>query len=140
MQGYSLAFLVHWKRFGRLGRRAVAALRNEVSVAGRARRVGFRRTIVLLFAAVTIAASCQKKGPVATTPPTEPTVRLYVMSTVAGALEPCGCTKDQLGGIDHAAAFIQAEAPHAPHSLVVGAGPMLFLDPKSEPSRATQDL
>src|SRR5258706_6581088 len=95
---------------------------------------GFRRSFVLLLSAITIAASCQKKAPVPTAPPTEPTVRLYVMSTVAGALEPCGCTKDQLGGIDHAAAFIRAETAHAPHSLVLGAGPMLFPDPKSEAS------
>ena len=33
-------------------------------------------------------------------------VRLYLLSAVAGALEPCGCSKDQLGGIDHLAALI----------------------------------
>ncbi|MEP7121508.1 MAG: hypothetical protein ABJE95_11380, partial [Byssovorax sp.] len=27
----------------------------------------------------------------------KPTLRLYVTSTIAGALEPCGCSKDQLG-------------------------------------------
>jgi hypothetical protein len=72
--------------------------------------------------------------------PSTPSVRLYVVSTVAGALEPCGCTKDQLGGIDHAAAFVRAEAKNAPNAVVVGAGPMLFLNPKEEPDRATQDL
>jgi hypothetical protein len=63
-----------------------------------------------------------------------------VLSTVAGALEPCGCTKDQLGGVDHLAALIRAGASKAPRSLVVGAGPMLFLDPAIEPSHRTQDL
>jgi len=97
-------------------------------------------SFALLFSALTMAASCHKTPPVATAPANAPTLRLYVLSTVAGALEPCGCTKDQLGGIDHAAAFIRSEAARAPHSLVVGAGPMLFIDPRSEPARATQDL
>src|SRR5438477_10696274 len=36
-----------------------------------------------------------------------PSVRLYFVSDLAGALEPCGCTKDQLGGLDHAAAWMR---------------------------------
>jgi hypothetical protein len=60
--------------------------------------------------------------------PTQPTVRLYVLSNIAGALEPCGCTKDQLGGVDHLAAFLDAERTAAPSRIVVGAGPMLFGD------------
>jgi 2',3'-cyclic-nucleotide 2'-phosphodiesterase (5'-nucleotidase family) len=60
----------------------------------------------------------------------KPTVRLYVMSTVAGALEPCGCTKNQLGGFDHLAAFIESQHAAAPDSVVLGAGPLLFLDPE----------
>jgi len=39
-----------------------------------------------------------------------PTVRLYFVSDLAGALEPCGCTKDQLGGLDHAAAWMRQRA------------------------------
>src|SRR6516225_8834422 len=69
----------------------------------------------------------------------KPTVRLYVMSTVAGALEPCGCSKDQLGGVDHLAAYVASQAAAAPASLVVGAGPMLFLDPKLRAGDSTQD-
>lgn len=68
----------------------------------------------------------------------KPTVRLYVMSTVAGALEPCGCSKDQLGGIDHLAAFVASEKQAAPASLVLGAGPLLFMEPKLSPDDATQ--
>ncbi|HEX4340122.1 MAG TPA: multiheme c-type cytochrome [Polyangiaceae bacterium] len=97
-------------------------------------------SFALLFSALTMAASCHRTEPASPVASSEPTLRLYVLSTVAGALEPCGCTKDQLGGVDHAAAFIHSGAAKAPRSLVVGAGPMLFLDPKSEPSRATQDL
>ena len=96
--------------------------------------------IVLLFGVLMVAASCQRPKAVAADTVKEPTVRLYVVSTAAGALEPCGCTKDQLGGVDHAAAFVRSQAKDAPHALVVGAGPMLFLNPKLEESRATQDL
>jgi len=69
----------------------------------------------------------------------KPTVRLYVVSTVAGALEPCGCSKDQLGGIDHLAAFVASQAAAAPASAVLGAGPMLFLDPRLRSGDSTQD-
>jgi hypothetical protein len=68
----------------------------------------------------------------------KPTVRLYVMSTVAGALEPCGCSKDQLGGIDHLAAFVASQAQTAPHRLVLGAGPMLFMEQRLAPDESTQ--
>jgi len=70
--------------------------------------------------------------------PAHPTVRLYVLSNIAGALEPCGCTKDQLGGIDHLAAFLTAERPAAPSSIVLGAGPMLFGDPALGATEQTQ--
>jgi len=97
-------------------------------------------TLALVLSALTMAASCHKTPEAASAAPSEPTVRLYVVSTAAGALEPCGCTKDQLGGVDHVAAFIRSQAARAPESVVVGAGPMLFLDPKLDPSRATQDV
>jgi hypothetical protein len=83
-----------------------------------------------------------KREPASSSPavPAVPTVRLYVLSTVAGAMEPCGCRKDMLGGVDHAAAFIAAESKQAPHRLVLGAGPMLFMDPVLDADRKTQDL
>jgi len=68
-----------------------------------------------------------------------PTVRLYLLSTVAGALEPCGCSKNQLGGLDHLAAFVASEKSKAPHSLLLSAGPMLYIDPELEKGHATQD-
>jgi len=70
--------------------------------------------------------------------PKAPTLRLYVISTIAGAIEPCGCSKDQLGGVDHLAAFLRAEQAAAPASLVVGAGPMLFETPELEGDNRTQ--
>ncbi len=68
-----------------------------------------------------------------------PTVRLYVVSNLAGALEPCGCTKDQLGGVDHLAAFLAKDRGLARGSLLVAVGPTLFLDPKLDENRGTQD-
>lgn len=72
--------------------------------------------------------------------PKRPTVRLFVMATVAGALEPCGCQKDMLGGVDHAAALVAKGSQEAKGTLVVGAGPMFFMDPKPHQERKTQDL
>src|SRR3954449_12464314 len=66
-----------------------------------------------------------------------PTLRLYAISNLAGALEPCGCTKDQLGGIDHLAALIANDRGVTPPLLLL-AGPTMFLDPKLEGPRATQ--
>jgi 2',3'-cyclic-nucleotide 2'-phosphodiesterase (5'-nucleotidase family) len=60
------------------------------------------------------------------------------MSSVAGALEPCGCVKDMLGGADHAAAYIASQASAAPSALVVGAGPMLFLNARADAARDSQ--
>jgi hypothetical protein len=68
-----------------------------------------------------------------------PTVRVYALSNLAGALEPCGCTKDQLGGIDHLAAFLASDRTAAKGSLLLAAGPTMFLDPKLEEKRSTQD-
>ncbi len=70
---------------------------------------------------------------------TVPTVRLYLVSDLAGALEPCGCTKDQLGGLDHVGAFINAERTKAPSFGVVSAGPLFFMDPVLKPDHAAQD-
>lgn len=99
---------------------------------------------VLAAGGVAACQGCHAPTP-ASDPPSavaasdKPTVRLYVASTIAGALEPCGCSKDQLGGVSHLAAYVAAQAAAAPRSLFVGAGPMLFLDPKLRSGDATQD-
>jgi hypothetical protein len=69
----------------------------------------------------------------------KPSLRLFLLSNVAGALEPCGCSKDQLGGASHFASLFQAEKAEAKSALVLGAGPLFFQDPKSMPEKATQD-
>jgi hypothetical protein len=85
-------------------------------------------------------SACRRSPAEAAASSTTPSLRLYVVSTTAGALEPCGCTKDMLGGVDHVAALVSREAPEAPHALVVAAGPMLFLNPKLEEAKRTQDI
>jgi hypothetical protein len=68
----------------------------------------------------------------------QPTIRLFLVSTLAGAMEPCGCTKDQLGGVDHLAALVARDRGVAKGALVIGAGPLLFMDPVLDGDRATQ--
>ncbi len=68
-----------------------------------------------------------------------PTVRLYLLSSAAGAIDPCGCSKDQLGGIDHLAALVESERKEAPNTLLIGAGPLLFQDPILSSDERQQD-
>ncbi len=67
-------------------------------------------------------------------------MRLYFLSDLAGALEPCGCTKDQLGGLDHAAAWMTAEHAHAPVSALALAGPTFFMNETLTPEHKDQDV
>ncbi len=69
-----------------------------------------------------------------------PTARLYLVTDLAGALEPCGCTKDQLGGLDHFAAWVRGNAANqSPASLVASAGPLFFMDDRLSDERGGQD-
>ena len=83
---------------------------------------------------------CKRTAQNASAAPDKPTLRLVAVSTLAGALEPCGCVKDMLGGVDHAAALIRSERTGAEHTLVVGAGPLFFMDPALMAERKTQDV
>lgn len=67
------------------------------------------------------------------------TARIYLLSTVAGALEPCGCSKNQLGGFDRFAALVAKEKPNAKAFVTVAAGPLLFLDPTPRGAQKDQD-
>jgi hypothetical protein len=101
----------------------------------------WRGTFGLVSALVLAAvAACQRPGASPVQAPESPALRLYVVSGVAGALEPCGCRKDMLGGVDHAAAWLARERGQAQNSLLVGAGPMLFADPSLNDERRQQDL
>jgi 2',3'-cyclic-nucleotide 2'-phosphodiesterase (5'-nucleotidase family) len=75
----------------------------------------------------------------ATQPKETPTARLYLLSTVAGALEPCGCSKAQLGGFDRFAALVAKEKTNAPSAITVSAGPLFFLDPTPRGAQKEQD-
>jgi hypothetical protein len=72
--------------------------------------------------------------------PGTPTVRLYFVSDLAGALEPCGCTKDQLGGLDHFAAWVSQEQAKAPFAALAAAGPLFFMDPELDAQHRAQDI
>jgi hypothetical protein len=71
--------------------------------------------------------------------PEAPSVRLYFISSLAGALEPCGCRKDMLGGIDHTAALLASRATEAPRHLLLAAGPLFFQNPTPDADRGEQD-
>lgn len=68
-----------------------------------------------------------------------PTVRLYLVTDLAGALEPCGCTKDQLGGLDHFGAWVSSTRGRVPAAFVAAAGPLFFMDERLDAERADQD-
>lgn len=106
------------------------------------RRAAHRLLSFALFCmglAACLGASC-KREPAAPETPKSPTIRVFVATNVAGALEPCGCVKDMLGGVDHAAELAAKAKGAAKGSLFLGAGPMLFLDPKLKEERKTQEL
>ena len=90
--------------------------------------------LVLLFAILGcfFALACEgcrpssTPGGDATSSPTEaPKARLYLVSDLAGALEPCGCVKDQLGGMDRFGALVAAEKDKAPAYATLSAGPRI---------------
>ncbi|MGH7295998.1 MAG: multiheme c-type cytochrome [Polyangiaceae bacterium] len=102
--------------------------------------------VVVCGAGLAACEGCRSTGNTGTTTaPTAagqsgpPTVRLYLVTDLAGALEPCGCTRDQLGGLDHFGAWVKHEQAHAPAALVASAGPLFFMDDKLEGDRADQD-
>lgn len=106
--------------------------------------------VPLLAAGLGSAAceGCRSSGtPAASTPPGQsgtsdagpPTARLYLLSDLAGALEPCGCTKDQLGGLDHFGAWVKHEGSRAPAAVVASSGPLFFMDDAPSGDRADQD-
>ncbi len=68
-----------------------------------------------------------------------PAARLYLVSDLAGALEPCGCVKDQLGGMDHFGALVTAEKDKSKASGVLSAGPLFFMDMELAADRRAQE-
>ncbi|CAN5787881.1 hypothetical protein BH09MYX1_BH09MYX1_47480 [soil metagenome] len=121
---------------------------------GRKRQLPFGLAKIAGFGAIIFAAtlglgaceSCHPNGG-GPKPPlkddTPPTIRFYLVSDFAGALEPCGCVKDQLGGLDHMAAWLNAQKTRndAPgDSFFVTSGPLFFLDPTLKEEKKAQEL
>jgi Cytochrome c554 and c-prime len=114
----------------------------------RAARLFFRKTAhAMLFAAFAATfGACEGCHP--STSPAQPTAlangpptfRLYLVTDLSGAMEPCGCVKDQLGGLDHFAAWVNSQTAKAPDSAVVLAGPLFFLDPTLKEDHRAQDI
>lgn len=69
-----------------------------------------------------------------------PAARLYLVSDLAGALEPCGCVKDQLGGMDHFAGLVAAEKKTAPAHATLSAGPLFFMDMELSDDKRSQEI
>src|SRR6478736_8628454 len=103
------------------------------------RVLGLLLRIALVVICASLAGSCKCSHEAASVPPKTPTVRLYLVSSPAGALEPCGCVKDMLGGVEHLAAFVKSQSADAPHSALLGAGPLFFMNTALTPERETQD-
>jgi hypothetical protein len=95
--------------------------------------------LTLLSLSASLAGSCKCSHEAASLPPKTPTLRLYLVSSPAGALEPCGCVKDMLGGVDHLAAYVKSQADDAPHSALLAAGPLFFMNTALSAERQTQD-
>lgn len=94
---------------------------------------------------MTLAAceGCKSTNPSvepAESPSAPPTLRLYLVSDLAGALEPCGCVKDQLGGLDRFLAYEEAESKRGVASAMVAAGPLFFMDATLAEDRKGQEL
>lgn len=69
-----------------------------------------------------------------------PEARLYLVSDMAGALEPCGCVKDQLGGMDHLGALVTQEKAKAKATALLSSGPLFFMDMELAEDRKSQEI
>ena len=102
--------------------------------------------LLVVAAALSACDGCRPNG---TTIPTNgaadgeaagrPDLRLFFVSDLAGAIEPCGCVKDQLGGMDHFAALVAKEKAGADASAVLAVGPTHFMDLTIAPDRKNQE-
>lgn len=87
-----------------------------------------------------VACNGDKKPESPPRAPNRPALRVFALGGAAGAIEPCGCVKDMLGGVDHAAALLESSRGAADAALVLGAGSMLFADPVVPDDRRAQAL
>ena len=92
--------------------------------------------VLCLLAAITAASvvvglgACKRKQRAAG--PGRVTI-LYT-GGVQGALEPCGCSPGQLGGVARAATLVKQIREESPSAVLVDAGDLLLQDPAAPPS------
>jgi 2',3'-cyclic-nucleotide 2'-phosphodiesterase (5'-nucleotidase family) len=99
--------------------------------------------VLAASAALSACEGCKSGGtvpPQAAQTDAHPTLRLYLVSNLAGALEPCGCVKDQLGGFDHFSALVAKGRAGADTTAVLLAGPTFFMDATLDPDKKSQDI
>ncbi|MBX3192920.1 MAG: hypothetical protein KF819_38400 [Labilithrix sp.] len=107
-----------------------------------------QRLLFFVLFVLHVAAFCACEGcrtPPATLPANgidgaTPDARLYLISDLAGALEPCGCVKDQLGGMDKLGALVAAEKSKAKAAGVLSVGPLFFMDMELAADRRAQEI
>ncbi|HTA91344.1 MAG TPA: multiheme c-type cytochrome [Polyangiaceae bacterium] len=104
-----------------------------------ARALRFLLGLTLLVLMAACGGSCRGSHDAESVPPKTPTLRLYLISSPAGALEPCGCVKDMLGGVDHLASYLKSQAESAPNSALLASGPLFFMNTELASERQTQD-
>ncbi len=104
---------------------------------------GLLGTVALVCPAITTAACTRTASGPSADPksvPSAPT-RISVIATgsVSGYLEPCGCVKDQLGGLDRFAAAVRQVRQKNP-TLLVTTGALFFPRPQIEPAEKSEVL
>lgn len=98
------------------------------------------------ISAVPVSSAVAEAAPVVAEPSAgsglaaTPTLRLLVATDLDGVLEPCGCTRDQLGGIDRLAAAIAEERKDGVPSLLLTAGDVFFANDAHATEPLEQDL
>jgi 2',3'-cyclic-nucleotide 2'-phosphodiesterase (5'-nucleotidase family) len=79
-----------------------------------------------LVLALCVAACGSRSAAPESARPARPTLRLAALTDLSGYLEPCGCQSRPLGGIDKAAAKLEALRQDGVPLLFVAAGDLLF--------------
>ncbi len=101
----------------------------------------WRLAVLALCASLVLGlAQCGKNRDAESVPQKTPTLRIYALGTLAGAMEPCGCVKSMLGGVDHAAELLRKHQSDVESELLLAAGPLFFLNPSLSEKSRTQDL
>lgn len=123
----------------------MARVLDGVAVSRRAARAARAFAFLTLMAALATFCACEGcRTPDGAAPKNgaeaAPTARLYLVTDLAGALEPCGCVKDQLGGMDHFGALVAGEKDKSKASAVLSAGPLFFMDMELAADRRAQEI